>query len=508
MYSFFELGRQVRDSKFLATNALSAHVRVPLQVFFCAPKKALPWTTPYRYNRQMPQRQPKWFLTLLLLFFSGCVFQEFSPAPPSQDVGSDATADLSQDMPEDMNVADTGSDQGLPDMQADMGGLACSTVQQFICNRPAVCGSHVLGPCTFDCPPQACAGACVGNLCGTVASYLPSGGENLGNHVALAQGWILAGLPDQGSVRLIERSSGTPTDLSPGMATTEFGSSVTAGSASVAMIGAPDLNSVSIIEDLNTPGPPAIRQRLFYGQASALGGSVAVAKREQNTAVVSSITDREAYVIRREVDSWAVDTQNILEPPSNMNSGFGTSVAISPDGNAIVIGAPVFQVAYFFVRTGGNNWRYVSAYDGDGLYPAFGRRVAISDSHVAVAGDGVVAIFAIQGTLAANKTLELEELIEEDGAFGADIAFEYGGLGDGTLWIGAPLAPGGGRVVRLARITNAIGWLPVATLSGDNPSFMTQNFGASIAAQDGTVVIGAPNPNPMQSRIFEVTVAQ
>ena len=117
------------------------------------------------------------------------------------------------------------------------------------------------------------------------------------------------------------------------------------------------------------------------------------------------------YVFVRDAsDTWAQQAY-VKASNSGASDAFGTSVALSADGNTLVVGAPyeassatgiggnqasnaapAAGAAYVFVRTGGDNWAqeaYVKA-TNTGFGDIFGYRVALSDdgSTLAVAAYG------------------------------------------------------------------------------------------------------------------------
>lgn len=108
-----------------------------------------------------------------------------------------------------------------------------------------------------------------------------------------------------------------------------------------------------------------------------------------------------AYVfVRDALDEWSLQTY-VKASNTNANDAFGTSVALSADGNTLIVGAPyeassatgiggnqasnaaqASGAVYVFVRTGTDNWAqqaYIKA-SNTNFGDIFGYRVAVSDS--------------------------------------------------------------------------------------------------------------------------------
>jgi hypothetical protein len=187
------------------------------------------------------------------------------------------------------------------------------------------------------------------------------------------------------------------------------------------------------------------------------------------------------YVFVRDAsDVWAQQAY-VKASNTGASDAFGTSLALSADGNTLVVGAPyeassatgidgnqasnaapVAGAAYVFVRTGGDNWAqqaYVKA-SNTGFGDVFGNRVAVSD-------DG--------NTLAVSATGEAGNATGIDGNQGNNTAFGAGAvyvLGRDPMNVWTQQA-----YVKASNTASGDGFGSSISLSGDGNTLAVGAFG-------------------------------
>lgn len=236
-----------------------------------------------------------------------------------------------------------------------------------------------------------------------------------------------------------------------------------------------------------------------------------------------------AYVYRRSGSTWALEAY-LKASNTASRAGFGASVAISSD--AAVVGSPSEAsaatgvdgdsadttaaragAAYVFRRTGGL-WAqesYLKASNTD-AWDQFGHAVAIDGATIAVGaigessdsvgvnGDeasdaasraGAVYVFERRGALWSQAAYVKASDAATDALFGASVA-----LDGGTLVVGSPAAtragltwdrPGAAYVFSL----EAAGWRESARLRASVPDHEDE-FGRSVDVDGDWIVVGAP----------------
>jgi hypothetical protein len=229
-----------------------------------------------------------------------------------------------------------------------------------------------------------------------------------------------------------------------------------AGTADVTVVATGGPSPISADDGFSYLVPPASALTASDGTAgSGFGASVAISG---NTLVVGvqsgALTGSPAgavYVFTASGTSWN-QVAELKASDGAAGNRFGASVAIS--GNAIVVGAPSATVgthgdqgeAYVFTGSGANWTQAPPLTASDGVADDFfGSAVAISGNTIAVGAEDATAT----GTL---------------GLPGPGAAYVF--TGSGSKW---------SQAARLAASNGAAG----------------QEFGASVAIQDGTVVVGA-----------------
>jgi uncharacterized delta-60 repeat protein len=244
-----------------------------------------------------------------------------------------------------------------------------------------------------------------------------------------------------------------------------------------------------------------------------LGSSVAISG---NTAVVgapfvksgSNQRTGAAYVFVRNGADWAFQQKLLtFDTPLDGNTvyNFGTSVGIS--GNTIVVGSqpngfdnrvPFNGVAHIFVRTG-TTWspqQKLMANDGSGG-DYFGISVAISGDTVIVGSEftvinaeleaGEAFIFSRNGTTWTKQAKLLEPVTAlRLSYFGASVAVN----GD-TAVVGSPIDSNNGNGAAYVFVRSNNVWSVQPPLLPSNPSGADE-FGNSVSVSGDTIIVGAP----------------
>lgn len=197
---------------------------------------------------------------------------------------------------------------------------------------------------------------------------------------------------------------------------------------------------------------------------------------------------------------------------------FGQAVAISADGNTVLVGAPTATVgsntdqgtAYVFTKTEGGQWAQAArlvASDGRGD-AKFGTSVALSSNgSVAVIGAlRTVGNNAAQGaaymftsTNSSRNWTQVALLTASDGAqldcFGTAVALSSNGS---VVFVGAPYKRGASGQLQMGQAyiflsTRSNNWTEVAKFSSTDASSGDQ-FGShlSLSASGGTALVGSP----------------
>jgi hypothetical protein len=157
------------------------------------------------------------------------------------------------------------------------------------------------------------------------------------------------------------------------------------------------------------------------------GNSVALSA-DGNTAVVGAYTDDNntgaAFIFVRSGTTWMQQGPKLFPPNAVSNGEFGSSVALSADGNTTVIGAPLDSgtgAAYVFVRSGG---------------------VWTQQARVLPTGGSGAGAFGASAALNANASTAIIGANADNGAIGAAYIF----VRSGTAWAqqGPKLTPTGG----------------------------------------------------------------
>lgn len=196
---------------------------------------------------------------------------------------------------------------------------------------------------------------------------------------------------------------------------------------------------------------------------------------------------------------------------------FGTSVAVSPDGGTIVVGAPFFggTGALFVYTKPGLSWTALGEPDQVIRAPATqaGATAAEFGAQVSFAPDGAVVVGApasmvggasdagaayvlrqIAGNFAQSGGPVLPSTIEAGARFGSAVA-----TGENLVVIGAPFEDengqaGSGAAYAYANAGGSVGTaLRISRVGGSPGANIGDKFGSGIGISRGHVVIGAPD---------------
>ena len=297
-----------------------------------------------------------------------------------------------------------------------------------------------------------------------------------------------------------------------------FGQSVAMSSdGSTALIGAPDGNAAWVF----TRSGSAWTQQgsaLTVPGAIGFGASVALSS-DGNTALIGATGPNSAYVFTRSGSTWTQQGSAITPSDAAGNSSFGASVALSSDGNTALIGgpsdnpqAPFAGAAWVFTRSGSIWTQQGSKLTGTGetggAGGSFGSSVALSsDGNTALIGGntdnsyvGAAWVFTRSGSTWTQQGSKLTgdgEMGAQD--FGSAVALSADGNtaivgGSGLLGmdvLGQPYSGGAAWVFTRSGST----WSQQGSKLTVSDETDHEQFGASVAlSSDGnTAIIGGPS---------------
>jgi trimeric autotransporter adhesin len=212
-----------------------------------------------------------------------------------------------------------------------------------------------------------------------------------------------------------------------------------------------------------------------FGYSVAINGSTMVVGAPFHT-VGSNANQGAAYVFTQNAGTWTQQAE-LSEPSGAAGDNFGFSVAFY--GSAVAVGAPHGNggagAVYFFNSSGGSAYFVLTA--PGGIF-SFGYSLAVLGSNVILVGapsTGVVVVYS-------NNVVFVTLSGSEDSLFGSSVAADST---TGTVWVGAP---GAGWLYVFGTSTFIQEGVFVASdeATGDQ-------FGYSVAASNGTIVVGAPS---------------
>jgi FG-GAP repeat len=309
------------------------------------------------------------------------------------------------------------------------------------------------------------------------------GRAEFGSAVALSGNADIAliGAAGNGAAWMFTRSGSTWSQLPEKKFSgpTGFGSAVALSSdGKIALIGAPGefgnnestaiafVHSGSAWNEQGALQPKGVTESL-YGSAVALS-------EVGSTAIVGGPFEAEAYgaawVFTRSGETWSQQSK-ALEPPGSTGGEYGTSVALSAEGNTALVGGPIGGGAVAVYTRSGSTWTQQGELltgNGSGSKEQFGQAAALSaDGDTALIGapgaqGGVAWLFTRSGSTWTRQDSELGGCEESGEArFGDAVALSsdasaalIGGAADnantGAAWpfamgSGGACSPGGGE---------------------------------------------------------------
>lgn len=184
----------------------------------------------------------------------------------------------------------------------------------------------------------------------------------------------------------------------------------------------------------------------------------------------------------------ATETIKVVSPPGNQTY-FGDSVAI--DGDLAVVGKPWANRAYVYVGSFGGSWTLQSELQAATGSPlSFGTAVAIQGERILVGGNGAAYVFVREWDGSWTQEAELTPSDSPPSSqFGAAVALE-----NDTAVIGAPHRAGAagtdaGAAYVFAR--SGASWTQQALLE-PNDAAARDNFGFTVGISGNLIVVGAP----------------
>lgn len=130
-------------------------------------------------------------------------------------------------------------------------------------------------------------------------------------------------------------------------------------------------------------------KKLAGADEAWFGSSVALSA-DGNTILIGGLVEGAAWVFLRSGSSWVQQGEKLTGRGEDVSGEFGSSGALSADGNTALIGGPVDNAAWVFTRSG-------STWTQQGNKLAGGRRVADFGESVSLSADGNTALVGGDG---------------------------------------------------------------------------------------------------------------
>ena len=269
-------------------------------------------------------------------------------------------------------------------------------------------------------------------------------------------------------------------------------------------------------------GDTAVGDEFGYAVALSDDGNTALIGAPQDT-VLGAFNGGSAYVFTRMGTTWTLQEKLVAGDRSG-SDGFGSSVALSGDGNTAFVGAPNKLVvvngegaAYVFTRMG-TTWmqqqRLVTD-DGVGITPT---QNAVFGTSVALSGDGNTAFVGAIGADGGNGAVYISTRTGTTWSQQVKLAGSQRGsyfgqsivLSGNTALIGVPRANGNG----ISRIGAAYvftgggsSWSQQAILNAGSNAASDTRFGQSVALSGDIALVGAyldnsPNTKAGSAYVF------
>ena len=203
-----------------------------------------------------------------------------------------------------------------------------------------------------------------------------------------------------------------------------------------------------------------------------------------------------AFIYERGPDGAWAHVATLTPSDAVAEDGFGAAVTLR--GDRAFVGAPSTDEkpgsVYVFSRTADGSWSQQAKLtrDDSEAGEGFGRSLAAGEQELYIgapgadSGRGAVYVFAHDGAAWQESETLASRLLHEGSALGASLA-----LGDGLLVAGAPNYVGRiGAAVAFRRDSAAGAWESAGILQPYAASNF-HGFGASVAIDEGTVLVGA-----------------
>jgi hypothetical protein len=256
------------------------------------------------------------------------------------------------------------------------------------------------------------------------------------------------------------------------------------------------------------PASPTVTLNDPLGGGSVFGNSVSV---HGSVIVVGAYGTNfgvgAAYIYERGPHGWPSTPTVTLSDPGSASDGFGSSVATS-GGNEIIVGAWEANsgagAAYVYTKHDGS-WDttpVATLTDPPNVqFDIFGTAVALSgDTAVVGALNGNAAYVYVKGRHGwpASPAATLADPAGSGNNFGGSVAVD-----DRTIVVGAGFTNGvNGAAYIYSRGT--AGWpaTPTATLADPAATPSSDDFGASVAVSDRTIVVGSDSINSSSGAVY------
>jgi Bacterial Ig-like domain (group 3)/IPT/TIG domain/Fibronectin type III domain/FG-GAP repeat len=302
----------------------------------------------------------------------------------------------------------------------------------------------------------------------------------------------------------------------------QFGASVALSSdGNTALIAGPQDNGPGAVWVFTRSGSTWTQQGSKLAVPGQIGyGSGVALSSDGNTALIGVGGSNESYVYTRSGSTWTQQGSAITPSDATGNSSFGASVALSSDGNTALIGGPSDNplanfpgAAWVFTRSGSSWSQQGSKLTGtDDVGASFGSSVALSsDGNTALIGgetdNGYVGAAWVFTRSSSTWSQQGSKLIGSGevgaGDFGSSVALSsdgntalIGGSGLlGTTAVG-PADSGVGAAWVFSRTSNV--WTEQGSKLNASDESGNEFFGASVSlSTDGNTALigGAPGAN-------------
>jgi hypothetical protein len=294
-----------------------------------------------------------------------------------------------------------------------------------------------------------------------------------------------------------------------------FGESVAlSADGDTALIGAPRDGSSGAVWVFARSGSTWTQQggKLTGKEGGGFFGDDVALSADGNTALIGAPSGvGAAYVFTRSGEAWAQQGSKLTGTGETGKGSFGTSVALSKDGDTALIGRPCDYIeaenclaaAWVFTRSG-ETWTQQGAKltgTGETAESRFGESVALSgNGNTALVGDpneserhGAAWVFTRSGETWTQQGSRLTAGDGEYGEFGGSVALSGNG---NTALIGEPWDDGIAGAAWLFTRSGETWTRQGSKLTGAGEKYLGK-FGAGVAiSEDGaTVLIGGPSDN-------------